>query len=106
MEKNTGEIILHSRFRPLAGFMFLFPVRITPHPISLYTSGCGADGFFAVHRIRNTFKNRRIPHIRYNGADLLSFGKTIGILYRIHRQDAIKNKPPRHVRQGGLLFTG
>ena len=66
---------------PLRGLGFFSPVRITPHPISLYTSGCGADGFFAVHRIRNTFKNRRIPHIRYNGADLLSFGKTIGIVF-------------------------
>ena len=26
MEKNTGEIILHSRFRPLAGFRFLFVI--------------------------------------------------------------------------------
>lgn len=27
---------------PLAGFRFLFPIRIIPHPIPLYTSFCGA----------------------------------------------------------------
>ena len=52
MEKNTGEIILHSRFRPLAGFMFLFSIMNLylandksefPSPCGVYVSFLGCD---------------------------------------------------------------
>ncbi len=62
-------------FRPLTGIMFLFPVCITPLASLSCTSCCGADGFVVIYCVRNAFKNRRIPHIRYNGADSLVWEK-------------------------------
>lgn len=60
---------LSDSFRPLTGFMFFSPVCITLHISLLRMLFCGAEYFLLSDGIRNNFKNCRIPHIYYNGAD-------------------------------------